>query len=90
MAATNFPLFTERHGGHSSAWCISGFTLPAFCIACASERLDNKREISVNLKKILSESKALLSRGNELFTVLKSDRRVFEKFCSNLYGMKNI
>ena len=81
------PLFTERHSRHSSAWCISGFTLPVFCIACVTERLEDKGELCVNLKKILSEIKALLSPGKcELLTVLNSDRRVFEKLCGDLHG----
>ena len=52
------PLFTDRYSRHSSSWCISGFTLPVFCIACVTERLEGKGELSVNLKKILSEIKA--------------------------------
>jgi len=87
MNTASCPLFTERHGRHSSAWCIAGFTLPSFCVACVVERLEEKKELSVNLKKIISETNSLLSpRKNELLMVLKSDKRVLERLSASLYS----
>ena len=84
------PLFTEQHGKHSSVWIISGFTLPVFCVACVTERLEDKRELNLHFKKILSELKALMSpgKGCEILVVLKSDKRVFERLCGCLFGME--
>lgn len=89
MENSSCPLFTEQHGKHSAVWSISGFTLPVFCIACVTERLEDKRELNLHFKKILSELKALMSPGKdcELLVVLNSDKRVFERLCGRLFGI---
>ena len=87
-----YPLFTDQHGQHSSVWSVPGFTLPTLCIACAIERLENKAELNLHIKKILTELQALLSEGTQskLLGVLKSDGRVMERLCSHLFGIVTI
>lgn len=86
------PLLTSRHVHHSAVWTIEGFSLPIFCVACATERLEGKGELSVHVKKVLSEFQALLSvSSNEggsckLKEVLCGDQRVFEHLCGLLFG----
>ena len=85
------PLLTSRHVHHSAVWCIDGFSLPKLCIACATERLEDKRELGVHLRKILSEFQALLSVSRDggsckLSEVLNRDQRVMEHLCGLLYG----
>lgn len=87
------PLFTSRHTHHSAVWCIDGFSLPKLCVACATERLENKGELTVHVKKILSEFQALLSAasgggGRSLTLVLNGDQRVLEHICGLLFGKK--
>ena len=56
-------------------------------MACVVERLEGKNELGVNLKKIISETNALLSHGkSELLIVLKSDKRVLERLSASLYS----
>ena len=86
------PLFTSRHVHHSAVWCIQGFSLPKLCVACATERLEGKGELSVHIKKVLSEFQALLSvaindSGScRLSDVLNRDKRVLEHLCGLLFG----
>ena len=86
------PLFTSRHAHHSSAWTISGFSVPKLCIACTIERLENRGELSVHLKKVLGEFRGLLgacgggSSSSSLLDTLSSDRRVLEHLCNLLFG----
>ena len=85
------PLFTPRHGHHSAVWCIEGFSLPKFCVACATERLEGKEELGVHVKKVLSEFRALLSvvgdgGRSRLCEVLCGDKRVLEHLCGLLFG----
>lgn len=84
------PLFTSRHAHHSSAWTISGFSVPKLCIACTIERLENRGELSVHLKKVLGEFRGLLGASSgsssSLLDTLSSDRRVLEHLCNLLFG----
>ena len=85
------PLYTLRHVHHSAVWCIDGFSLPKLCVACATERLEDKGELGVHLRKILSEFQALLSvardgGSSKLTEVLNRDQRVLEHFSGLLYG----
>ncbi len=82
-------MFTSLHGQHSVAWTIPGFTLPTVCIACMMERLENKRELTTRISKILTELKTLLGEGrgkSKLMEVLESDKRVLERMCGHLFG----
>lgn len=87
-AGEECPLFTSRHAHHSSAWTISGFSVPKLCIACTMERLENRGELSVHLKKVLGEFRGLLgaSGSSSLLDTLSSDRRVLEHLCNLLFG----
>ena len=76
------------HAHHSAVWTIPGFSIPRLCIACATERLETKGELTVHVKKVLNEFRALLGSGDgELFQALSSDNRVLEHLCSLLFGM---
>ena len=87
-AGEECPLFTSRHAHHSSAWTISGFSVPKLCIACTMERLENRGELSVHLKKVLGEFRGLLgaSSSSSLLDTLSSDRRVLGHLCNLLFG----
>ena len=83
------PLFTSRHAHHSAVWTIPGFSVPKLCIACATERLEDKGELSVHLKKVLGELRALLGASgstSSLLNTLSSDKRIIEHLCSLLFG----
>ena len=90
--AEDCPLFTSRHAHHSAAWSIEGFSLPLFCVACATERLEGKGELSVHVRKVLSEFQALLNTsggeggGCRLTEVLCGEQRVLEHLCGLLFG----
>ena len=49
--ATDFPLYTARHSQHSAVWTVPGFSMQRFCIACATERLENADELGVHVKE---------------------------------------
>lgn len=87
-AGEECPLFTSRHAHHSSAWTISGFSVPKLCIACTMERLENRGELSVHLRKVLGEFRGLLgaSGSSSLLDTLSLDRRVLEHLCNLLFG----
>lgn len=84
----NCPLFTDQHPQHSTVWSVPGFTLPTLCIACVIERLDKKEELALHTRKVLGELQALLGEGNQskILEVLKSDKRVLERLCGQLFG----
>lgn len=88
MEVMHCPLFTEQHGQHNSVWSVPGYTLPLLCVACVIERLGNKGELSLHTRKVLTELRALLTGDghSKLLAVLKSDKRVLERLCSNLFG----
>lgn len=85
------PLFTEQHAKHNTVWSVPGFTLPTLCIACVIERLDKKEELTLHIRKILNELRALLTEGSQskALIVLKSDKRVLERLCGNLFGISH-
>lgn len=84
---TDCPLFTARHAHHSVVWCIPGVSLPTLCIACATERLENKGELGIHVKKVLGELQALLdSSSGKLLEILNTDRRVTEHLCGLLFS----
>lgn len=82
------PLFTEHHELHSTVWSVPGCTLPILCLACITERLENRNELNIHIKMALTELKALLYEGknSKALSVLKSDSRVLERLCGNLFG----
>ena len=86
------PLFTARHVHHSAVWMVAGVSVPRLCIACATERLENKSELSVHIKKVLGEFRALLGSGTDnnsrssFLQTLSSDKRVVEHLCGLLFG----
>lgn len=81
-------MFTELHSQHSTVWSVPGFSLPTLCVACVIERLEKKGELRLHTRKVLSEVQALLTEGTQakLLAVLKSDKRVLERFCGHLFG----
>ena len=98
MDVVSCPLLTARHAHHSAVWCVTGYSFPKLCIACATERLENhsKGELSIHIKKILGEFQALLSSAahacnsseQSFFSVLSTDSRVVEHLCGLLFGEK--
>ena len=89
MTATisDCPLFTSRHAHHSVAWSIPGVSIPTVCIACVTERLENRGELSIHVKKVLGELQALLDSGSsKLIDILNSDKRVTEHLCGILFS----
>ena len=88
-AGEECPLFTSRHAHHSSAWTISGFSVPKLCIACTMERLENRGELSVHLKKVLGEFPWPAGSQQQQQQPLRHtliDRRVLEHLCNLLFG----
>ncbi|XP_064406867.1 meiosis inhibitor protein 1-like [Halichondria panicea] len=95
--AVSCPLLTARHAHHSAVWCVTGYSFPKLCIACATERLENhsKGELNIHIKKILGEFQALLSSTahacnsseQSFFSVLSTDSRVVEHLCGLLFGL---
>lgn len=81
------PLFTPRHANHSAVWTVPGFSIPRFCLACATERLEDKGQISLHHKRVLGELQALLAAGNSTFLqALSSDKRVLEHLSFVVFG----
>ena len=87
--ATDFPLYTARHSQHSAVWTVPGFSIHRFCIACATERLENADELGVHVKKVLKEFQTLLSATNEKGAFVKtitSNARIIEHLSNVLFG----
>ena len=87
--ATDFPLYTARHSQHSAVWTVPGFSIHRFCIACATERLENADELGVHVKKVLNEFQTLLSATNEKGAFVKtitSNARTIEHLSNVLFG----
>ena len=87
--ATDFPLYTARHSQHSAVWTVPGFSMQRFCIACATERLENADELGVHVKKVLNEFQTLLSATNEKGAFVKtitSNARIIEHLSNVLFG----
>lgn len=53
--SAEYLLSTERHRNHNAVWTVQGFCIPQLCIACATERLEDSRELAVHRKMILNE-----------------------------------
>lgn len=85
---TQFPLFTQRHVHHSSVWTLKGFTVPTLCLACATERLEDKAELSLHHRRVLGELQGLLANKDScLIHMLSSDRRVLDHLSTTVFGM---
>ena len=89
--AMQCPLFTERHAHHSSVWTIPGFSMPQLCLACATERLEDRSGVPLHCRRVLSEFQALLTTNcNSLVCAFSSDKRVLDHFSSVVFGMISI
>lgn len=88
VMAAHCPMFTERHIHHSAVWIIEGFSVSSFCLACATERLENKSEVHLHCRRVLNEFQALLTAQNKsLIHILSSDRRVLDHFSTVVFGV---
>ena len=86
--AAECPLFTPRHVHHSAVWTIQGFSVPKFCVACATERLEAKSEVPLHCRKVLNEFQALLvGKNNSLINMMSSDRRVLDHLSTVVFGL---
>ena len=89
MATENL-LATERHRSHNVVWTVQGFSIPQFCIACATERLEDSRELVVHRRMILNEFVAQFNfkDRSELVKLLVADNtsRIIEHLSSVLLG----
>lgn len=75
-------LCTERHIHHNRFWTVNGFTLPTFCIACATERLENRQnELTVKISLILDEFSTQTGKNgadSPLLKVIASDWKIID------------
>ena len=89
MAAqkTQCPLFTQRHIHHSPVWMLKGFSVPSLCLACATERLEDRIELALHHRRVLGELQALLAaKDGSIIHMLSSDRRVLDHFSTTVFG----
>ena len=81
------PLFTSRHIHHSGVWILQGYSVPKFCLACATEQLEDRSQVSLYYQRILEEFQALLTAKNKsLLNLLSSDKRVLDHFSIVVHG----
>ena len=89
MAAESL-LATERHRSHNVVWTVQGFSIPQFCIACATERLEDSRELVVHRRMILNEFVAQFDfkDRSELVKLLVADNtgRIIDHLSNVLLG----
>ena len=87
MQTDECPLFTSRHAQHSAVWTVPGFSIPKLCLACATERLEDKGQLSLHHKTVLGELLALAGASNSaLLKVLTSDKRVLDHLSCVVLG----
>ena len=87
MATEQCPLFTQRHIHHNSVWMLKGFSMPSLCLACATERLEDRAEVALHHKKVLGELQALMAaKDGPLVHMLVSDRRILDHFSNTVFG----
>lgn len=83
-------LATERHRSHNVVWTVQGFSIPQFCIACATERLEDSQELVVHRRMILNEFIAQFDFNDrsELVKLLVADstNRIIEHLSNVLLG----
>ena len=64
--------------------------MPSVCVACATERLENRQELKIHKMKVLREFSLLLKSERQehgvLIKMLQSDRRVLEHLCGIILG----
>ena len=83
-----FPLFTQRHIHHSSVWTLRGYSVPTLCLACATERLEDRADLSLHHRRVLGELQGLLTaKDSSLVRLLSSDRRVLDHMSTTVFGM---
>ena len=83
-----FPLFTLRHVHHSSVWTLKGYSVPTLCLACATERLEDRADLSLHHRRVLGELQGLLTaKDSSLIRMLSSDRRVLDHLSTTVFGI---
>ncbi|CAI8053235.1 Meiosis inhibitor protein 1, partial [Geodia barretti] len=85
---TQFPLLTQRHVHHSSVWTLRGYSVPTLCLACATERLEDRADLSLHHRRVLGELQGLLTaKDSSLVRMLSSDRRVLDHLSTTVFGL---
>ena len=94
MEGISGSFFTEGHSHHSAVWTVTGVSIPMVCLACAIDRLENrKQELTVRIDKILKElslSTTYQEKQTPLMKMMTSDLRITGHICSVVIGMKSI